>query len=404
MQRKRVTFRSIAVLAAVGSLALTACGGSSGGSSAGGGGSSSGVIKIGAAEILSGPFFINDQFSLGLNYTVAQINAKGGVDGKKVELDVHDIGSTAATTLTAGQQFVYDKVNAVVGISITFQDLAVVPLFTRDKIISLLGVPSLADSYTATHDAYNFQFDVPDNETIAHQVSFAINTLHAKRFAMLLDTTSYGQTFGQLAAPQIQAEGGQLVATQSVNSDANDVSTQVTKLLAAKPDVIMVAVLTPEVGVLFYRELKELGGANPPKVMAAAAIMASLGTAIPWTVAQGTYGTSMIQGVSDPPQRPGYTAPFYQALVPSKASPEETVAQLHDAILAYVSAVAATGGTDPTKIDAYFAKLTNFTGWNGIKTIGGPYNCTASTHFCQHTQYMGEVQGSGITDVQSFSS
>lgn len=389
----------LAAAAAI-TLGVSACGGSPSPTSSGGGK----TIKIGIAAILSGAQAIAGSGQTnGMEFAVKQINDKGGVNGSKIEANTRDIGSTAATTVAAAQQFVQDSPVAVIGISQTVQYLAAQPVLQRAKIISLLGTASDADDFTHTNNPYGFVLNVPDSVTAQHQVTYATQTLHASKIALLLDSTAFGQNYGKLVSPVIQSTNASIVSSQNVNPDANDVSTQISKILAAKPDLIMMALLTAQTAVLTYKELDKQAGSNKPALMVAAAVVGSFGTSIPWTVAQGTYGTFMTHGMYDPSGRSKADADFFAAVAKNTTlPPSDNVAEMHDAILALAWAIQATGGTDPDKLAAKLKTLKNFSGWNGIKTVSGPYTC-APTQECLFNQFMGQVKGNALVEVQRYS-
>jgi len=413
---KSRTFRgSIAIaVVAVGAIALTACSSSKGSSSASSKATSAtssavtfnGEIKIGSAVPLSSPTG-GPQNGLAAQLAVDRINAKGGVLGKKLVLDEQDIGSTAATGLTAAHTFVQDGVAAVVGYTVTTQNLAASPVFQQAKLINMVGTASDANDFVATGNKYNFIFNVPDTETAAHQVSFALDTLKAKKFALLLDASTFGDTFLKIATPLITAGGGTVVASPSVASTANDLSTQVTKILQAKPDVVLVAIQTPATAELLYKELNKQAPNNTVPLIGATAVTTALGTGIPWASAQGTYATYMTQGMYDPSARPANTADFYKAVGTDSAAkkpPTDPSAFQYDKVLALAAAFTATGGTDSDKVADYLSSLTNFSGWNGISTISGPYTCDPKTHSCLHAQYLGQVKGEALSQVTHYTS
>jgi branched-chain amino acid transport system substrate-binding protein len=293
-------------------------------------------------------------------------------------------------------------VAAVVGISLTVQYLAVVPILQRNKIISLLGTASDVDDFAHTGNKYGFVFNVPDSVTAQHQVTFATKTLHASKIALLLDSTAFGQNYGKLVTPVIEGAGASVVSSQSVNPDANDLSTQISKILATKPDMIMMALLGAQTAVLTYKELEKQAGANRPALMGAASIVASLGTGIPWATAQGTYSTFMTHGMFDSAARSKADVDFYSTVSKDNPSPvSDTNAEMHDALIALASAIQAAGGTDPDKLAAKLAALRNFSSWNGIKTVSGPYTC-APTQECLFNQFMGQVKGNSLVEVQRY--
>jgi branched-chain amino acid transport system substrate-binding protein len=397
--------RHIATVAALAATcaAVAACGSSSGSTSASTSGS--GTIKIGVANPATGPD-ASPQYKPSVELAAQKINAKGGVDGKKIVLDVQDNGSTAASGLTAARQFVQDKVAAVIGYSTTVENLALTPTFKAAKMINMVGTASADNDYDKTGDPYTFVFNVGDPVTAKHQVDFALDNLHAKRFALLLDSTDFGQSFGKVVTPIIKANGGSVVATQNVNPTANDLSTQVSKILDAKPDVILVALLTPGTTQLMYQELQKQAPNSQPPLIGAAALVPELGTAVPWSQAKKTYATYMTQGMYNPSARAASATDWYNAVGPkvTKLNPNDSAAEAYDSLLAVAAAIKATGGTDPDKLAAYLSGLKNFKSFNGIPTVSGPYTCDPKTHQCLFNQYMGEVKGDALVQVAHYSS
>jgi branched-chain amino acid transport system substrate-binding protein len=413
----RKAYVAVAILA-VGAVALSACSSSKkssgGGTTAAGTGASSasasptfnGEIKIGAAVGLTGPSG-STQGQLTMQYAVDQVNAAGGALGKKFVLDVQDSGATAATALAAARTMVQDKVDFVVGFSQTTQNLAVSPILGPAKLVSMLGTASTANNFDKTGNKYNFIFNVPDNETAQHQVTFAINTLHAKKFALLLDSSAFGQTFGTLVTPLINAGGASVVASQNVNPDANDLSTQISKILAAKPDVVLVSLLTAPTAVLMYSEFKKQAPNSTPALIDAAAVVGQFGKGIPWATAQGSYATYMTKGMYDPSALDPANKTWYDAVglnSSAKLPPSDSSAELHDMILALAAAIKATNGTDSDKIVDYLTTLKDFSGFGNIHTISGPYTCDATTHQCLHAQFLGKVDGEAIKEVVHYTS
>lgn len=379
----------------VGVVVLTGCGGSSPS------GSGSGkTYKIGLAEVLTGA---SAQTGTGgrqaMLYAIKQINDNGGIDGAKLVPQERDVDTSAAATVSAVQQFTQDNVVAVVGMSQTSAYLAAVPILQSHKILTLGGTASDAADYAHTGNKYGFVFNIPDSVTAQHQARYAVETLHATRIALLLDSTAFGQGYGALVTPLINGAGGTVVSSQNVNPDAIDVSTQISKILAAKPDLIMIALLVAQTTILLYKELEKQAGNSRPALMVAAAVVIQFGYGIPWSVASGTYATYMTQGMYDPAARSKADAGFFAAVQKDNQAPvSDNNANLHDAILAVAAAIHATGGTDPDKLADYLANLQNFSGFNGIKTVSGPYTC-APTHECLFNQFFGQVRGNALVQV-----
>src|SRR3990167_10630497 len=100
-------------------------------------------IKIGAVLSVTGPAsFLGDPEKKTLEMYVAEINAKGGVNGQKLQLIIYDDGGKANEALTFAKRLIdEDKIVAMVGGSTTGSTLAMIPVFEEAQIpfISLAG-------------------------------------------------------------------------------------------------------------------------------------------------------------------------------------------------------------------------------------------------------------------------
>src|SRR5262245_3086764 len=100
-------------------------------------------IKIGAVLSVTGPAsFLGDPEKRTLEIYVDEINAKGGVNGQKLQLVVYDDGGNADNARTFATRLVEDdKIFAMVGGTTTGSTMAMIPVFEEAKMpfISLAG-------------------------------------------------------------------------------------------------------------------------------------------------------------------------------------------------------------------------------------------------------------------------
>src|SRR3990170_1817396 len=100
-------------------------------------------IKIGSVLSVTGPAsFLGDPEKKTLEIYIAEINAKGGVNGQKLQLVVYDDGGNADNARTFATRLVdQDKIAAMVGGTTTGSTLAMIPVFEEAQIpfISLAG-------------------------------------------------------------------------------------------------------------------------------------------------------------------------------------------------------------------------------------------------------------------------
>ncbi len=112
-------------------------------------GDASAQVKIGAVLSVTGPAsFLGDPEKKTLEIYVDQINAKGGVNGQKLQLIVYDDGGDANAARTFATRLVEeDKIVAMVGGSTTGATLAMIPVFEDAQIpfISLAGAVQIIE-------------------------------------------------------------------------------------------------------------------------------------------------------------------------------------------------------------------------------------------------------------------
>ena len=201
-------------LAVVAGLALVAaaCGSSSSNSSStsGAGGS---PIKIGFFAPESG-FAAADGASAydSAQLAVKDLNAAGGVNGRKLQLVNYDDASDPKQAVTIATRLVtQDKVTAVVSGSYSDQTLAVAPIFQRDSI-PMLAAYAINPGIPATGD-YIYQQDF--NGTVEGRAGAValVNNLGAKKVAIVAIKNDFGSSLVQGFTEAAKALGATIVAT-----------------------------------------------------------------------------------------------------------------------------------------------------------------------------------------------
>ena len=115
--------RSVSAVAAAALLAMAA-----------GSAAAADQIKIGSFLSVTGPAsFLGDPELKTLQMYVEDINAKGGVDGRQIELVHYDTGGNAKEAVNFAKRLIKkDKVDLIVGGSTSGSTLAVIPLVEKD--------------------------------------------------------------------------------------------------------------------------------------------------------------------------------------------------------------------------------------------------------------------------------
>ena len=240
-----------AVLAAV--LCVTGC---NKGSEGGGGGD---TIKVGEFASLTGSEAAFGQSShKGTALAVDEINSKGGVLGKKIDLITEDNLSKQGESATIVKKLISrDKVVAILGEVASGRSLEAAPICQANKIPQI-SPSSTNPKVTETGD-YIFRVCFTDPFQGKLLADFGLNTLKAKRVAMLTDLASaYSVGLAEYFKEPFVAGGGTIVADQKYASHDKDFKAQLTAIKAANPDAIFVPGYYTEVGLIVL-QARQLG-------------------------------------------------------------------------------------------------------------------------------------------------
>lgn len=154
-------------------VAVTACGSSPGSSNSSGAGD---PIKIGLVAPLSGPNeSVGQELETGAQLAVDDVNKSGGIKalgGRKLELDVQDMGATVSGAVTATQTLISDGVISVIGPGISQQSLAIEKTTGAAHIINM--ELSFLPDFTDGSDPYSFDVSL-DQSALSEQQYAAVN-------------------------------------------------------------------------------------------------------------------------------------------------------------------------------------------------------------------------------------
>ena len=229
-----------------------------------------GDIVIGGILPMTGAIATFGQSSKkGVDLLVEQVNAKGGVLGRKVVFKVEDNKSTQADSATAAQKLIQqDKVAAIVGAVASSNSLAAAPIAQEAKIPMVSG-SSTNPAVTEVGD-YIFRAAFIDPFQGAVMANFAAKDLKAVKAAIMTDANSdYSIGLGNVFKDVFTANGGTIVSEVSFVSGDTDFNTILTTVKNAKPDVVFVPSYYDTVGLIlnqaknnvgFPAEVKFLGG------------------------------------------------------------------------------------------------------------------------------------------------
>lgn len=186
-----------------------------------------------------------------------EINAQGGIKGKKLVFVYEDDKGTSPAGLSAFQKLVNEnKVPAVLGPFYSSIVLSVAPEANKKQVVLLSG-SATSDNITSAGD-YIFRTSPTNLEQARTIANFAFNKLGLKTSYILYRNVDYGVTLRDAFEKEFKNLGGTIVGMDAVTAEATDVRPQLAKVKAASPAFIFAAVHYPEGGAIL-RQSKELG-------------------------------------------------------------------------------------------------------------------------------------------------
>ncbi len=207
------------------------------------------TVKLGLVAAMSGQSAKSGEAIVrGLNIALDEINAKGGLLGKKVELIVRDDESNPAKGVVAARELVQrEKVAAMFGGLDTPVSMAIVPFANQSKV-PFMGVWAAGTPITRNGAAENYVFRVSAVDVLVDKalVEYAVKKYAAKKPGMILINNPWGES-NEAGLKAALAEKNIPYAAIEKFQDADiDVVPQLTRLKQAGADVLfMVANVAP---------------------------------------------------------------------------------------------------------------------------------------------------------------
>lgn len=234
--RSRTHYWALAVLAPfLFAMFLSACGGSG----SGGGGASNAPIEVGWIGPLSGVNAILGHWDTqGIELAIDAQNSKGGIHGRQIHIDKLDDAADPTQSVNDVQRLITQ--NHIVACFCTPNSgntLAIEPMLTRNKIVQF--TPGLASNLTAKGSAYIFR-DTPAGPAFESTlVTFLVQQKHFKSFAIITDTTDYGQGEAQYQTQSLQKFGLTPLTVQKYGANDTDFTGQLDTIIAKHPQVLL---------------------------------------------------------------------------------------------------------------------------------------------------------------------
>jgi len=326
---------------------------------------SAGDIPIGSYVALTGPeaSFGNSTLE-GEKLAVDEINAAGGVLGRKIKLIAEDDQGKAEEAASVVTKLITgNNVVALLGENSSNQSLAAAPI-AQSNHIPMVSVSSTNPMVTQKGD-YIFRVCFTDPYQGKALATFAAENLKVKKVGTMVDRKNdYSVGLAEFFRKEFEAHGGKVVSEQSYSGGDTEFRPQLTAIKSSKPDVIFIPGFYTEVGQIAI-QARDLGFNGP--------MLGGDGWDSPSVIQIG--GKSVDNSYFSDHYFIGDPRPLVKNFVDAirkrtGKDPEATCALGYDAMKILAMAIQKAGSTDGAKIREALAQTKDYDGVSGKVTMG----------------------------------
>jgi ABC-type branched-subunit amino acid transport system substrate-binding protein len=342
-------------------------------------------IKIGVAVGLSGanstvaPAVVQSS-----QLAVDEINAAGGILGRKVQLEIVDDASGAVGAQKAYDTLVFQKkVNTVIAMETSAARNAALPIITRGK------VPYIYTSFYEGRSCNQWMYVnawVPEQQ-VAPVVDYFSKSKNAKTFFLVGNDYAFGRGMLEFTKKYIEKKGGKVVGEEYLPIDGSDWTSIVSKIRSVKPDALVSATAGGAPNVSLAKQLKGAGLGVPYGNLAI-----DEGTAKTMgDVATGMYLSASYLGNIDTPENNKFKDSMKTKFGADLKIPNELSVPQYEGIYLYKAAVEKAGSVDPAKVIKALGEV-SFNGPRGVVQMNKSRHTPLSMR-------LGQVQADGTIKI-----
>lgn len=313
---------------------------------------------------------------LAMDLCVDEINAGGGMMGRKVELLKEDSVNPQTASTKAERMIERDKVVCIIGEISSASALTIAQVSQRTRTL-FINTGANSDALRST-DCKRFMFHVESQnsmyvKTVGRSFMEA-GMVKGKRWYSLTADYAFGHDLLKVAKRFMEANGGSFAGDDLVPTDATDFSAYLLKIRSANPDLVVLNLAGAQI-TNFLKQYAEFGLTIPCGGF-------GFDTALAWAAGKGNFvGTWPVvwHHLVDTPGSKQFVAAFTKRY---NKPPENQAWGDYVATRIVAQAVNALQSTDSTKIVEYFEKGTEF---DVLKSRPGYFR--ASDHQLMHEMY-----------------
>jgi branched-chain amino acid transport system substrate-binding protein len=219
------------------------------------------TIKIGAILAVSGPAsFLGAPEAKSLEMLVDNLNKKGGIKGKKIELIIKDSAASPEKAFSFAKQLIEEeKVLAIIGPSTSGETMKIKNVAEEGKTILI----SAAAAEVIVNPVAKYVFKTPQKDSDAVLKIFEqMKKMKLTKLGLLSSNTGFGQA-GKGQIEKLAAEHGiQIVGNEVYDKAATDLTAEVTKVKASGAEAIINWSIEPAQAIVI-KNARQIGFKGP---------------------------------------------------------------------------------------------------------------------------------------------
>lgn len=291
-----------------------------------------------------------------------KVNASGGVNGQKIELQVLDDKNDAKEAANVAQKLVADKdITAVIGHFSSTACLAAAPIYQKGGLVELSPTSSHPDfTKQGTFMFRNINTQATEGPVLA---DFAVKSLKAKKIAVIYTNNDWGITAKDNFINNAKPLNAEITAIEAfIPGQTKDFTPTLTKVKGTNPDLLFIAAMYSEAGMI-TQQLKQINYEVP--LLGTSALNNEQLIKLAGPAVEGLYLTNNFYAGTPDAHVQSFVKEFKEAY---GIEPDQFAAVAYDSLGMLVESLKKSG-TDRTKLRDELAKIKDYQGVTGKTTF-----------------------------------
>jgi branched-chain amino acid transport system substrate-binding protein len=319
-------------------------------------------IVIASAGPMTGEYAkFGEQLKKGAELAVADLNAKGGLLGKQLRLEIGDDACDPKQAVSVANQMVEKKVVFMAGHFCSSSSIPASAVYTKAKILQI--TPASTNPLLTDQGSWNvFRTCGRDDQQGQIAGDYLADHYKGKNIAIAHDKQTYSQGLADATKAELNKRGIKETLYDTVTKGEKDYSAFVTKLKANKIDVLYYGGYHPE-AALIVRQMRDQG--LKTQLISGDALV----TDEFWKIS-GAAGEGTLMTFGPDPRKKKEAAGVVASFAKAKYDPEGYTLYTYAAIQTWAQAVAKAKTTDAKAVADALHAMT-------AETVIGPINYDA---------------------------